>query len=218
MINVFTYNQHFVAMMNIINAARLNPPESGHKHHIIPKCWFKLHNLDVDNSDNNLVLLTYEDHCKVHKLMTLCAKDEDLCKRFKFAYTRVTNGSVLGLKHTKESKAKMSYSARNRKSQRKGFHLSDERRKQISESQKGRIPWNKGKHGLYSEETLSKMRKANSHVITDEQKLKISKANTGRKRSDDTKSKLSKLVKGCHYIKVNGKKVRVKEIKSYEDE
>lgn len=29
---VFEYNQHFVAMMNVINAARLNPPESGHNH------------------------------------------------------------------------------------------------------------------------------------------------------------------------------------------
>lgn len=30
--NVFEYNQHFVAMMNIINAAKLNPPTKGHKH------------------------------------------------------------------------------------------------------------------------------------------------------------------------------------------
>ena len=26
---VFEYNQHFVAMMNIINAAKLNPPKEG---------------------------------------------------------------------------------------------------------------------------------------------------------------------------------------------
>ena len=51
--NVFEYNQHFVAMMNVINTARLNAPESGHKHHIVPKCWFKLHNLPVDNSKDN---------------------------------------------------------------------------------------------------------------------------------------------------------------------
>lgn len=209
----FTYNQHFVAMMNVINVARLNPPDKGHKHHIVPKCWFKVNNLPVDNSDDNLVLLTYEDHCKVHKLMTLCTDDEDLRRRYIFAYTRVTNGSVLGLKHSAQSRAKMSYSARHRKSQRKGFHLSEERRKQISESQKGRVPWNKGKHGIYSEETLAKMKIANSHVITDEQKLKISKALTGIKRSDDTKSKMSNAVRGCHYIIINGKKVRVnKEI------
>lgn len=47
---VFEYNQHFVAMMNIINKARLNPPSKVHKHHIIPKCWFKKNNIQVDNS------------------------------------------------------------------------------------------------------------------------------------------------------------------------
>ena len=217
-LEVFDYNQHFVAMMNVINAARLNPPVKGHKHHIIPRCWFKLNNLPVDNSDDNLVLLTYEDHCKVHKLAILCAKDEELKKRFKFAYTRVTNGSVLGLKHTIASKAKMSYSAKHRKNQYKGYHLSEERRKQISESQKGRVPWNKGKHGIYSEETLAKMSKSNSHTLTDMYRAKISKALTGRKRSAVTKSKLSAIVKGCHYINVNGKKVRVYEVNSNEDE
>lgn len=212
-LEVFEYNQHFVAMMNVINAARLNPPESGHKHHIVPRCWFKLHNLDIDNSDNNIILLTYEDHCRVHKLMTLCTKDEDLCKRFKFAYVRVCNGSVLGLKHTNESKAKMSYSAKHRKTQPKGWHLSEEQRKQISESQKGRVPWNKGKHGIYSEETLSKMSEScKGRIITDEHKSKISKALSGRNLSDDTKSKLSYYVRGCHYIKVNGKRVRVNEV------
>lgn len=29
MMNVFKYNQHFVAMMNIVNTARLNPPVKG---------------------------------------------------------------------------------------------------------------------------------------------------------------------------------------------
>jgi len=214
----FTYNQHFVAMMNVINAARLNPPDKGHNHHIIPKCWFKKNNLPVDNSDDNLVLLTYEDHCKVHKLMTLCTNDEDLRRRYIFAYTRVTNGSVLGLKHSDESRAKMSYSARHRKSQRRGYHLSEEARKHISESQKGRVAWNKGKHGIYSEETLARIRTANSRPMLDECKLKISKALTGRKLSDNTKSKISAVMMGCHYIKVNGKRVRVYKEMSHEDE
>ena len=72
----FEYNQHFVAMMNVINKARLFPPVQGHKHHIIPKCWFKLNGLEVDNSEKNLVLLSKEDHAKVHKLAKLCVKDK----------------------------------------------------------------------------------------------------------------------------------------------
>lgn len=40
-LEVFEYNQHFVAMMNIINSARLCNNKVGHKHHIIPRSWFK---------------------------------------------------------------------------------------------------------------------------------------------------------------------------------
>lgn len=93
--NVFEYNQHFVAMMNIINLARLNPPESGHNHHIIPRCWFKLHNLPVDNSKDNLVLLTYEDHIKVHKLAYLCAMTSKFKGKMAYAYHRLTQGEVV---------------------------------------------------------------------------------------------------------------------------
>lgn len=107
-LDVFTYNQHFVAMMNVINMARLNPPVKGHKHHIVPRCWFKLKELKVDNSDNNLVLLTYEDHCKVHKLMTLCAKDEIMRSKLVWALKRLTFGTFSGCQHTDESKRKIS--------------------------------------------------------------------------------------------------------------
>ena len=51
MLNVFEYNQHFVAMMNIINQSRLNVPEIGEVHHIIPKCWFIENKLEIDNSE-----------------------------------------------------------------------------------------------------------------------------------------------------------------------
>lgn len=99
-LEIYEYNQHFVAMMNVINAAKLNPPVKGHKHHIIPRCYFKMKNLEVDNSENNIVLLTYEDHCKVHKLAFLCAKDfikAKLC----CAYHRLTKGEVLDYSYMK---------------------------------------------------------------------------------------------------------------------
>ena len=137
---VFEYNQHFVAMMNIINAARLNPPSKGHKHHIIPRCWFKMNNLPVDNSKDNLVLLTPEDHAKVHKLAYLCSKKEIKCS-LRFAYYMTnniykemdllgSNNPFYGKHHTDESKVLISQSCK--------AAFTEERRKQLSESQKGR--------------------------------------------------------------------------------
>lgn len=142
--DVFEYNQHFVAMMNIINAARLNPPESGHKHHIVPKCWFKLHNLPIDNSKDNLVLLTAEDHQKVHRLCVLCVKDEDMKSKMIFAVHRL-HGSMTGLHHTTETKLKMSNTRKGKRPKNLddlhksqiGRKLSELTKQRISEGRKG---------------------------------------------------------------------------------
>ena len=176
-IEVFEYNQHFVAMMNIINAARLNPPESGHKHHIVPKCWFKLHNLSIDNSKDNLVLLTYEDHCKVHKLMILCVKDKDMRSKLGWALKRLTFGHFLGCYHTEESRLKMS-----------------EHNCMHNESIRAKIrDWNllhspiKGKHQ------------------SAEYNAKRSASHKGIKCTDETKRKIASHFKGKHRVKIDGK-------------
>lgn len=158
---IFTYNQHFVAMMNVINAAKLNPPKNGHKHHIIPRCWFTMNNLPIDNSKENLVLLTYEDHCKVHKLMYLCAKEDILKRNMAYAYHRLTKGQLVtgdcfkgnihpmyGKTHSEESRKKMSVAAKGR------THDVDTCKK-MSEAVKGEKNPFYGKH--HSEETRKKM-------------------------------------------------------------
>lgn len=57
----------------------------------------------------------------------------------------------------------------------------EDARKASSELQKGRIPWNKGKTGIYSEETLAAIREARARqVCTDETRAKMSKSHTGK--------------------------------------
>ena len=131
---VFEYNQHFVAMMNIINAAKLNPPKEGHKHHIIPRCWFKMNNLSVDNSKDNLVLLSYEDHVKVHKLAYLCALEDKFKGKMAYAYHRLTQGDIV----SNGAFAGVYNSFY-------GKHHTEATRNNMSESHKGKTPWNKGK-------------------------------------------------------------------------
>lgn len=45
------------------------------KHHIIPKCWFKLKNIPVNNDLNNLVNLPYREHILAHYYLCLCTED-----------------------------------------------------------------------------------------------------------------------------------------------
>ena len=196
---VFEYNQHFVAMMNIINSSRLNPPIKGHRHHIVPRCWFKMNNLPIDNSDDNLVLLSIEDHYKIHKLMYLCAATPEMKSKMGFAVKRLLNSNFSGMHHTIESRRKMSEA-------KKGQTKSDETKRKISEARKG---------NHHSEETRRKMSEAKKgQPKSEEHKRKMSEAlkgkepwNKGRHLSEVTCSKLSKAFKGKSWKLIDGKRV-----------
>lgn len=168
-LDCFEYNQHFATMMNIINYARLTNKEGKfEKHHIVPRCWFRLKNITIDNSKENLVNLTVEQHRKVHKLAVLCCKN-DIKSSLQYASNAMNREEEFGEKnpfygkrHTEEWKQKQSEFQKQRKhtiteiekmiqskigkpSKLKGRTLSEETRIKISQSCKGRIPWNKKK-------------------------------------------------------------------------
>lgn len=175
--DIFEYNQHFVAMMNIINAARLNPPERGHNHHIVPRCWFKLHNLPIDNSKDNLVLLTYEDHIKVHKLAMLCSATPEMRSKQAFAVKRLLKGHFTGLQHTEESRLKMS-----------------EHNCMHNESVRAKVrDWN-----LLHSPIRGKHQSAEANA-------KRSASHKGIKSSEATKRKIADHFKGKHRVKIDGK-------------
>ena len=70
--------------------------------------------------------------------------------------------------------------------------ISDATKQKISLKNKGKIAWNKGKHNIYSEEALAKMRTANlGRHFSEEVKAKISAASKGKKRTKETKRKIA---------------------------
>lgn len=42
------------------------------RHHILPRAYYNLLEIDVDNSDDNLVSLSFANHCKAHWLLYYC--------------------------------------------------------------------------------------------------------------------------------------------------
>ena len=45
-------------------------------HHIIPRSWFKIHSIEVDNSISNLVNLSYRNHVLAHYYLCLCTTQQ----------------------------------------------------------------------------------------------------------------------------------------------
>lgn len=80
------------------------------------------------------------------------------------------------------------------------YNISEETKQKMSEVHKRRIPWNKGKTGIYSEETKKRMianRKSTKGIprgpFSDEHKRKLSEARKGKKykpHSEETKRKM----------------------------
>lgn len=86
-----------------------------------------------------------------------------------------TAGSVLGLKHSEQSKKNMSEA-------HKGYVMPEEQKKKISDAHKGRPK---------SEETKRKLSEAHKgKIISEEAKLKSSISHMGHRHSEETKEKI----------------------------
>ena len=175
--DMYQYNLHFCMMLNIINAARLNPPKEGEWHHIIPRSYFKANGLEIDNSERNLVLLSRENHRKVHILAAKCAQ-----KPYVAAMNRARafmtgnrpsykgeNNPFYGKTFTEDQQRKRLETLRR--------HYADGTIQIWNKGKKGlQVAWNKGKKGLNLGENNPFFGKQH----TDESKMKMSEALKGR--------------------------------------
>lgn len=107
--------------------------------------------------------------------------------------------SIKGLKFSAETKEKMSKARKGKQlskehianltiARNKRGPYSEESKLKISLSGKGRKSWNKGMTGIYSEETLQKMR---NKIFTSEHLKKLSESHKGIRPSEETKIKMS---------------------------
>jgi len=81
-----------------------------------------------------------------------------------------------------------------------GQKHSEVSKRKISEAKRGLTPWNKGKTGIYSEETLRKIGDASRRrKYTEETRRRMSEAHRGKKRlpfSEDHKRRISESKRG----------------------
>jgi hypothetical protein len=129
-------------------------------------------------------------NCKnVHRAKGYCSPHYKRLMRY---------GDPLHFPSPEETRKKLSES---HKGQRRS--VSEETKKKMSVIMKGKVPWNKGKTGVYSEASIKKMKgrvvseetkkqmSAYAKNRTIEHKMKIVKARKGFKHSKETKKKIS---------------------------
>lgn len=157
----------------------------GEKHHIIPKC------MGGDDSSDNLVRLTPEEHFVAHQLLIKIYPD------------------VHGLIYAAHMMTVSSKYTNGRNNKKYGW-LRRRHSELMSKEMKGKfVGENNPMYGKsHSEETKKKCREANKgRTISEEHKLAISAANKGKILSNDTKSKIGDAHRGKKVSKETRRKL-----------
>lgn len=66
--NCFIDNEYLDQYLELVNSSTTGTEV----HHILPRSYFKELEIKIDNSDDNLVKLSFADHCKAHWLLYYC--------------------------------------------------------------------------------------------------------------------------------------------------
>jgi hypothetical protein len=159
------------------------------KHHIIPK------SIGGNNQSENLVLLTAREHYLCHKLLTKFTDGEDKKKMFYalWAFNRTSNNQERFIISSRDYEYARKHVSRifskARMGQFAGTKLTEEHKKKISNTLKGRV---------VSEKTKERMRNSwkSRPARTEAHCNAISEANKGKTHTEETKKKMSLSKKG----------------------
>ena len=200
---------------NIITRAKTRSLD-GYKeiHHIVPKC------MGGNNSIDNLVELTAEEHFVIHQLLVkmfpentglvyglhmLCtSNNEQIRNNKRFGWIRRLHSTTrTGMCHSEETKIKIGNANRGRESQYKGIPRSDETKAKVSASTLGKkktIPATPESRQQMAE----KLRGRKKPPRTAEHAMKIADANRGKTQSTESNKKRSEAMKAYRASLIRG--------------
>lgn len=149
------------------------------QHHIIPKRYYRVNKIRINNAKSNLVNLTYNSHVMAHYYLCKCSADKD---------TEISN--IIPINIIAKNAHQM-----NEIDLKNLLVDYDELQEKMcrwqSENRKGK---------KLSQETLTKISiSLKGHYVSEEHKKYLRTAHVGKKLSMETKQKLSLANKGKHY-------------------
>lgn len=168
---------YFQKVLDILNSEQISKNNYYEIHHIIPKFYFKMKNLPVDNSKENLIKLTGSNHFLTHYYCFKASLPE-FKERFAYACNRMSS----------QLKKDFDESILNETA-----NCFEEIKKEISESKKGT------KLSLETRKKISKATKGKTkkgHSLDTQTKEKISAAHKGKSLSEEQKTKIGLSHKG----------------------
>lgn len=180
-------------------------------HHIIPKCFFKYKNIEVDNSSENLVHLSFSNHLLAHYYLSQCTTGKFkyamqsalryLTKGFDYnnivavipewekiyvEYNKAISEKQKGHEVSKVAREKISKAHKGKPAHNKGKPMSEEQKRKLSDSKKGK------KRKSHSEETKKKISEGNKNKkVSLQTREKLRQANLGKHMKEETKHKIS---------------------------
>lgn len=86
-------NEYFYKYCNLIecNINTVHKKFETQKHHIIPKAYFKHNNIEIDNTLENIVVLSHRDHILAHYYLSKCCVDDYLIYSNEYALLFMLN-------------------------------------------------------------------------------------------------------------------------------
>lgn len=196
------YKKHYEKLIEkAIASNRIKGDTYYEKHHILPKC------LGGSNKKDNLVLLTAKEHFIAHLLLIEMYEGINKAKLsfalFQMCRKNKVHGRIVSSKQFEKAKQIMSRNCSGENSTFYGRKHTNEvkeslRKRMIENNPSKNGVWNKGKKikSLTDEHKLKTSRALMGHVQTLETRKKISESHKGKSKSNEHKLKLSKTLKG----------------------
>lgn len=187
------------------------------RHHIIPKCYYKMVGKEIDNSNDNIVDLTIKNHLMAHYYLANCISNKILYHKLAYMFSLIaaTREKVLQEDDIKFIENLPLYSELRKANYWKGRSRSQEQRDKIRAAQYKRTPELQEKMSQAlrgkkrSIETRERMRQAAlrrdkstraTGPLPDSVKKKISETLKGRKQDRSVVEKRAKAVAGLKWF------------------